>query len=138
MSLNISGTKFVRVYDTEIKLQVSDKIVFAHLSTSRKTGKEQVDKETGEILMGKDGEPLQERRFSSWDARFVGQAFEPSKGLSAGAAINIINGWVTNEPFKRKDGTTGYALTVTISEFEACDIAEGVDNESAEDNNPYN
>lgn len=137
MSLNISGTKIVRVYDTEIKLQVSDKIVFAHLSTSRKTGKEQVDKETGEVLIGKDGNPLQERRFSSWDARFVGQAFEPSKGLASGAAINILNGWITNEPFKRKDGTTGYALTVTISDFEACDIAEGVDDEPDEEN-PFN
>lgn len=28
MSLNVSGTKYVRVYDTEIKLQVSDRIVF--------------------------------------------------------------------------------------------------------------
>lgn len=28
MSLSINGSKFVRVYDTEIKLQVSDKIVF--------------------------------------------------------------------------------------------------------------
>lgn len=28
MSLNVSGTKYVRVYDTEIKLQASDKIVF--------------------------------------------------------------------------------------------------------------
>ena len=55
MSLNISGTKFVRVYDTEIKLQVSDKTVFARLSTSRKTGKEQVDKETGNIVRGEDG-----------------------------------------------------------------------------------
>ncbi len=58
MSLSINGSKFVRVYDTEIKLQVSDKIVFAHLSTSRKTGKEQVDAGTGEILLAGDGSPL--------------------------------------------------------------------------------
>lgn len=68
MSLSINGSKFVRVYDTEIKLQVSDKIVFAHLSTSRKTGKEQVDAGTGEILLAGDGSPLPERRRSSWNA----------------------------------------------------------------------
>lgn len=130
MSLNISGTKFVRVYDTEIKLQVSDKTVFARLSTSRKTGKEQVDKETGNIVRGEDGKPLQERRRSSWSARFVGNAFEPSKGLAPGQAINIINGWIVNEPYKRKDNTTGYSLVATITDFEVSDVIDGVDEEA--------
>lgn len=132
MSLNISGAKFVRVYDTEIKLQVSDKIVFARLSTSRKTGKELTDVDTGEVITGKDGKPLPERRFSSWHARFVGNAFEPSKGLAAGQSINIINGWIVNEPFTKKDGSMGYAQTVTITEFEVCDVAEGEDGEPDE------
>ena len=127
MGLGINGSKFVRVYDTEIKLQVSDKIVFAHLSTSRKTGREQVDAETGEVLLAKDGSPLPERRRSSWNARFVGNAFEPSKGLAPGQAINILNGWITNEPFTRKDGSTGYALVATISDFEVSDVADGED-----------
>lgn len=130
MSLNISGTKFVRVYDTEIKLQVSDNTVFARLSTSRKTGKEQVDEETGNILMGEDGKPLQERRRSSWSARFVGNAFEPSKGLAPGQAINIINGWIVNEPYKRKDNTIGYSLVATITDFEVSDVVDGVDDET--------
>lgn len=125
MSLNINGSKFVRVYDTEIKLQVSDKIVFAHLSTSRKTGREQVDTETGEVLLAEDGSPLPERCRSSWSARFVGNAFEPSKGLAPGQAINILNGWITNEPFKKKDGTTGYSLVATISDFEVSNVADG-------------
>jgi len=132
MSLNVSGTKFVRVYDTEIKLQVSDKIVFARLSTSRKTGKELVDMETGEVLTGKDGNPLPERRFSSWNARFVGNSFEPSKGLSAGQTINIVNGWIVNEPYTKKDGSTGYSQTVIITDFEVCDVAEGFDREADE------
>lgn len=135
MSLSINGSKFVRVYDTEIKLQVSDKIVFAHLSTSRKTGREQVDAETGEIRLAEDGSPLPERRRSSWNARFVGNAFEPSKGLAPGQAINILNGWITNEPFKKKDGSTGYSLVATISDFEVSDVADGEDEDMAAERN---
>ena len=122
MSLNVSGSKFVYVYNTELKLQVSDKIVFAHLSTSRKTGKNRVDAETGETIVDEHGNPLLERRFSSWNAKFVGNAFEPSKGLAAGAAINIISGWVTNEPFRNKDGVVVYSPVVTVTEFEVCEI----------------
>lgn len=129
MSLNISGTKFVHVYDTEIRLQVSDKTVFARLSTSRKIGKEKIDEETGNPILDKNGKPLQERRCSSWDARFVGNAFEPSKGLAPGQAINILNGWIVNEPYKRKDGTTGYSLIATITDFEVSDVVDGVDDE---------
>lgn len=132
MSLNVSGSKFVRVYDTEIKLQVSDKIVFARLSTSQKTGNDRVDTKTGEILVDEQGNSLPEYRFSSWDARFVGNAFEPSKGLSAGTAINIINGWITHEPFTRKDGTKSYSLVVTITDFEVSEVAEGEEQEGNE------
>lgn len=126
MSLNVSGSKFVYVYDTELLLQVSDKIIFAHLSTSRKTGK---DTET------------ESRAYSSWNARFVGNAFEPAKGLAAGSAINIINGWVTNEGVRlcqksekkegddKRKGSTRIRRypTVTITEFEVCDAIEGED-----------
>lgn len=132
MSLNVSGSKFVRVYDTEIKLQVSDKIVFARLSTSQKTGNDRVDTKTGEILVDEQGNSLPEYRFSSWNARFVGNAFEPSKGLSAGTAINIINGWITHEPFTRKDGTKSYSLVVTITDFEVSEVAEGEEQEGNE------
>lgn len=125
MSLDVSGSKFVHVYDTEIKLQMSDKIVFAHLSTSRKTGNDRVDAETGEVLVDGQGNPLAERRYSSWNAMFVGNAFEPSKGLAAGTAINIINGWITNESFQKKDGSTGYSFVVTVTEFEVSETADG-------------
>lgn len=124
MSLNISGTRFVKVYDTEIRLQVSDKIVFASLSTSRKTGNDYVDKKTGEIKIGADGKPLPERAFSAWDARFVGNAFEPAKGLHSGQAIDIINGWIVNEPYVRKTGEKGYYSFVTITEFAVCDVVD--------------
>lgn len=127
MSLDVSGSKFVKVYDTEMKLQVSNKIVFARLSTSRKTGNDRVDMETGEILMDGEGNPLPERRFSPWNARFVGNAFEPSKGLAPGQSINILSGWIINEPYRKKDGSTGYSVVVTIADFEVCDIADGTD-----------
>lgn len=125
MSLNVSGSKFVYVYDTELKLQVSDKIVFGRLSTSRKTGE---DKDT------------KSKAFSSWNARFVGNAFEPAKGLVAGSAINIINGWITNEKVilsknkTKKDGDEkiGRYPTVTITDFELCNTIEGEDTDEAE------
>lgn len=135
MSLNVSDSKYVHVYGTEIKLQVSDKIVFARLSTSRKTGKERVDTETGEILVDDKGNPLSERIYSSWNARFVGNAFEPAKGLAAGAAINIKNGWIINEPYTKRDGTTGFSSYVTITDFEVCDVADVADEEQGESGN---
>lgn len=125
MSLNVSGSKYVRVYDTEIKLQISDRIVFARLSTSRKTGNDRVN-ESGETLLDESGNALPERSFSSWNARFVGNSFEPSKGLAAGTSINILNGWIVNEPYKKKDGTTGYATYVTITDFELSDSQDNV------------
>lgn len=82
-------------------------------------------------MPGTEAQPLPERRRSSWNARFVGNAFEPSKGLAPGQAINILNGWITNEPYKKKDGSTGYALVATISEFEVSDVADGEDEEAA-------
>lgn len=124
MSLNISGTRYVKVYDTEIRLQVSDKIVFARLSTSRKTGNDYVDKGTGEIKMGNDGKPLAERAFSSWEARFCGNAFEPAKGLHSGQSIDIVNGWIVNEPYTKKNGEKGYFSYVTITEFSVCDVID--------------
>lgn len=133
MSLNVSGSKYVRVYDTQLKLQVSDKILFARLSTSRKTGNDRVDKETGEIITDAEGKPMPEHMFSSWNARFVGNAFEPGKGLAKGAAINILNGWIINEPYAKQDGSTGYASYVTITDFEVCDVAEGSDEEAGEE-----
>ena len=128
MSLNISGSKYVRVYDPTIKLNYSDKVLFANLTTSRKTGNMKVEKDTGEVVLNADtGKPVQERAFSRWEGRFVGNAFEPSKGLRDGDSIDIINGWVTSEKYVGKDGKEKYRTVVTISEFQPSEVAEGED-----------
>ena len=79
MNLNISGSRYVKVYDPTIKLNYSDKVLFANLETSRKTGNVKMDNTTGEVV--KDfatGKEEQERAFSRWEGKLVGNAFEPS------------------------------------------------------------
>lgn len=132
MSLNISGSKYVRVYDPTIKLNYSDKVILANLSTSHKTGNPKVDKETGEIMRHtQTGEELQERAYSRWNGRFVGNAFEAAKGLSDGDSIDIVTGWITNESFKGKDGKDRHVTYVNIAEFTPSEIAEGDDADDA-------
>mgnify|MGYP003291968382 CR=1 FL=1 len=127
MSLNISGSRFVKVYDPTIKLNYSDKVLFANLVTSRKTGNAKIDKTTGEVVRDSEtGKEVQERAFSRWEGKFVGNAFEPSKTLRDGDMIDIVNGWVTAEPFTGKDGKPHISLMVTIAEFEPS-IIDGED-----------
>ena len=126
MSLDVSGSKYIRVYSPTIKLDYSDKVVFADLVSSRKTGNLKVDKETGEVVLNPNtNEEVQERAFSRWEGRFVGNAFEPSKGLRNGVAIDIVTGWITYEPFVGKDGKERVKPVVTISDFTPSDIADG-------------
>lgn len=134
MSLDVSGSKYVRVYDPAIRLNYSDKVVFANLVTSRKTGNVKVDKSTGEVVMNPDtGKEVPERAYSRWEGRFVGNAFEPSKGLRDGTAIDIITGWVTYEPFKGRDNKDHVKAIVTISDFTPSEVAEGEDANPAEE-----
>ena len=128
MSLNISGSKYVRVYDPTIKLNFSDKVLLANLVSSRKTGNAKLDKETGEVVINQEtGKEVAERAYSRWEGRFVGNAFEPSKGLCDGASIDIVSGWMTNEPFVGKDEKTHYKTVVFIAEFVPSDVADGED-----------
>ncbi len=128
MSLNISGSKYVKVYDPTIRLNYSDKVLFANLTTSRKTGNIKVDKSTGEaVLNAETGKPVQERAYSRWEGRFVGNAFEPSKGLRDGDSIDIVNGWITSEKYVGKDGKERYRTVVTISDFQPSEVEEGSD-----------
>lgn len=50
MSLNVSGSKYIKVYDPTIRLNYSDKVLWANLVSSRKTGAVKVDGETGKLL----------------------------------------------------------------------------------------
>lgn len=76
---NITG-KYVTVFSPSIKTEISDRIVFATLSTSRKNIK--------------DGEVSYENML--WNGRFVGGAFEKAKNLSDRDKIDIIKGSITN------------------------------------------
>lgn len=133
MSLNISGSRFVKVYDPTIKLNYSDKVLFANLVTSRKTGNVKMDNTTGEVVRDSTtGKEVQERAYSRWEGKFVGNAFEPSKTLRDGDMIDIVNGWVTAEPFTGKDGKPHIKLLVTIAEFEPS-IIDGEDTDEVDE-----
>ena len=133
MSMDVSGSKFIRVFDAEIRLKVSDKMVFANLLSSRRTGRMLVDEETGGPVVNANGEPVHERVNSRWEGVFVGEAFEAAKNLRDGTAINVLSGWITSEPYKGKDGKNHYSVRVTIADFEPSDIEEGVDDDETED-----
>lgn len=103
MSLNIGGSRFVYVKNPIMRLDFSDKVVFADLSTSIKTSNSKKDPETGEIIINPEtGEPVYERHYSNWKGRFIGNAFEAAKALSNGDVIDIISGWIENTYDKEK------------------------------------
>lgn len=118
MSLNVSGSRFVKVYDPSIRFSYSDRVLFANLVSSRKTGNLTVDR---------NGKQIQERAFSRWNGKFVGNAFEPSKTLRDGDEIDILNGWISAETFTGKDGKQHISVVVTITDFEPSVVAEGED-----------
>lgn len=133
MSLNVSDSKYVTVYDPTIRLNYSEKVIFAKLVTSRKSDKAKVDEETGEILTDTDGKQIMRREYSRWEARFVGNALEAAKGLRNGDRIDIVNGWMVNEPYMGNDKKEHYSSYVVISEFTLSDVAEGEDENTVED-----
>ncbi|MEG0614115.1 MAG: hypothetical protein RR540_00045 [Oscillospiraceae bacterium] len=85
--LNISNSRFVTVFQPEIKLNISEHVVFANLSSSKKNTDRQ-----GNISY----------QNMSWNGRFVGDAFEPAKALRSGDKIDIINGGIVNRYDKEK------------------------------------
>ncbi|MEG2813591.1 MAG: hypothetical protein RSA79_03225 [Oscillospiraceae bacterium] len=85
--LNVSNSRFVTVFQPEIKLNVSEHIVFANLSSSKKN----TDKD-GNISY----------TYMSWNGRFVGDAFEAAKALRNGDKIDIIKGGIQNRYDKEK------------------------------------
>ena len=124
MSFNIgeNQSKYVAVSNVTMRFAFSEKVLFADLRTSRKTGKPKVDKETGEVITTKDGTPLAERVYSYWEGRFIGNALEPAKALQNGQSINIVNGWIEKENTTGKDGKKYTNTIVVITEFVLSDF----------------
>ena len=94
--INFTG-KFIKVYDPNIKLQVSEKIVFATLKSSRK------DNWT---------DPPTYHTSVWYDVAFVGDAFEPAKAFQGGELIDVLKCCITRE----KKGEKFY-LKLTVFEF---------------------
>lgn len=101
--------KFVAVFQPRIDLNVSENMVLANLSTSKKKP-------------GTDGNPAYENM--TWKAKFVGEAFEPAKALRNGDKIDVISGIIENEYDKEKDKLY---VNVTIFEFAMSDISKNND-----------
>ena len=66
MSFNIgeNKNKYVTVSNVTMRFVSSEKVLFADLRTSRKTGRFKIDKQTGEAITTKDGTPVAERIYS--------------------------------------------------------------------------
>ncbi len=136
MSFNVGNTnsKIVVVSDITMKFSVSEKILFADLRTSRKTGNFKTN-EAGEAVLDENGQPVPERKYSHWEGRFVGEALEAAKALKDKAAINILEGWIEKDEFVGRDGKKHSKIYVVISAFEQCD--EGADDEEDGDELPH-
>jgi len=119
MSLNIGSenSKFVVVKNPTLKLAYSEKVIFADLTTSKKTGKSKTNKDTGEVILDEHGNPVAERAYSKWSARFVGDAFEAARGFGSFQMIDIDNGWIEQDVYFGKDGKKFINYIVVISEF---------------------
>lgn len=129
MSLNLGEgiSKFVIVRNASMRFQFSEKVVFADLYVSRKTGNFKVDGETGEAVL-KDGQPVPERVYTKWEGRFCGNALEAAKTLQNGQAINITQGWMEkDENVSKKTGKVYTNVYVMITDFELCDGLQGED-----------
>lgn len=118
MSLNVGtlNSRYVVVTGVTMRYAFSEKVLFADLRTSRKTGKPKTDKKTGEVITDKSGKPIPEREYTHWEGRFVGNAFEPAKALGNGQAIDIVNGWVSKEE-KMVNGQRYVNVFVVITDF---------------------
>lgn len=96
--------RYAKVFEPQIKLDISEHKVFANLSTSRK------DNRT---------EPPTYIRSVWKNVAFVGEAFEPAKALRGGEVIDVIRGAITNE----KNLKTGKTYTnLVVFEFALSDL----------------
>lgn len=126
MSFNIgeNSSKYVVVSNITMRYAFSEKVLFADLRTSHKTGNNKIDKETGNPIFDDTGNPVPERTYSHWEGRFVGNAFEAAKGLKNGQAINIVNGWLDKETNVSNAGKKYTNVFAVITDFVLSDAAD--------------
>lgn len=134
MSLNVGNTnsRYVVVNNVTMRFAFSEKVLFADLRTSRKTGNPKVNKKTGEIITDEHGSNISERTYTHWEGRFVGNAFEPAKALKNGQIIDIINGWVDKEESVGKNGQRFVNVYIIITDFTLSDQGNDGDEPLAE------
>ncbi len=126
-SLGNSLSRYVNVYDVTIKPSYSDKVAFATLCTSSKTGRK--DENGNLILNPKTGKP--ERKYNYVDGRFVGDALELVKQLPNGTPIDIVTGWMETYP-KEVGGIKISHPYIVITEFNLSEIEENTNEEYAQ------
>lgn len=103
--LNCTG-KYVTVFNPRIMPEISEKILFANLSTSKKiTHGEEIEFEN-----------------MSWSGRFVGTAFEKAASLKNKDKIDIVKGSITNRYDKEKEKLY---VDVTVFDFNLSDLSKG-------------
>lgn len=103
--LNITG-KYVTVFSPSIRTNVSDKILFATLSSSKKNVK--------------DGAVSYDNM--TWSAKFVGGAFEKAKSLKELDKIDILKGAITN---KYDKDSKRLFVEVTVFDFVMSAVSNG-------------
>ena len=123
-SLGNSLSRYVTVYDVTIKPSYSDKVAFATLCTSSKTGRKD---DSGKLILNpKTGKP--ERKYNYVDGRFVGEALELVKQLPNGTPIDIVTGWMETYP-KEVGGIKIAHPYIVITEFNLSEIEENPNEE---------
>lgn len=124
MSLNIGegASRFISVFDVTVKMNYSDKVAFANLTSSKKVDLYKL--KAGDNGISTDGKPINARTYYRWKGRFVGNAFEYAKGLRQGQQIDIINGWIESEKYVDKNGVSQMSYYVVISDFRVSDLED--------------
>lgn len=128
MGLNIgnSRSRFVVVRNITVRPSFSTKVLFADLIVSRKTGKPKVDISTGEVITDKNDEPIPERIYQRFKAKFVGKAATKAldTALVDGASIDIIEGWLEQEQYTTKQGEKKKEIYCIVSDYILSDESE--------------
>ena len=129
--LSVTG-KYVYVFQPALLLNISERIVFANLSSVKKDTC--LDK-SGYPLFDQEGNKVIKKTYMHWPAKFVGEAFEAAKTLRDKDCINITRGAIENYYNKEKKTVS---ITVVVFEFEFV-TSEPKQNEQEEtDTPPFN